>query len=176
MHGYGYAGYNTPKRVDPTGASFGTPGLWLTCLCGNKPWEEKCTGMCAQFYAPPLPPPGGPPGNGTPCNYGLNDMVCVLPGMCWYKRCVCLCAGDSPGMNCVRGCIQCATNSGAPSTWQTEFHCKEACGLTENEYKRLDCCINKTVNQGGCSGGGWIGPSPPFVPPPGSPCMAMPIP
>ena len=84
-------------------------------------WKEKCdtNAPCGGTFAPPLTTPPGMPGPSTSCNYPINGRVCDST-LCWEKQCVCQCAGNSPGMNCVRGCLQCATDAGAPVTPWTE--------------------------------------------------------
>lgn len=138
--------------------------------CFNLPWKQKCdptSALCSPGYSPPKSP------NAKTCNYPGG--VVRFGGLHWQKQCVCQCAGDSPGMNCVRGCIRCATDSGAPATVATESFCKNSCNLTPNEIRRLDCCLNSDVNNGGCAGTFFL-PAP-MNPNPNNPaCTGMPIP
>src|SRR5262249_27031980 len=113
----------------------------------------KCKPGSPCAYPPLPPPPPGPPPPPPPpppCSYPPGSTVCVL-NSCIEKACVCNCAGDSPGMNCTRACIQCATDNGAPRTWDTEAFCKNNCNLTPNESDRLNCCIQSDYNSGGCN-------------------------
>ena len=165
------------SKTDPSGLCI-MPPFWriVQCWCNTQPWRTKCdpTG-CGFFFAPPLPPPPqSPPNPGDPCNYP-NRKVCWVGGsLCWESQCVCQCAGDSPGMNCVRGCIQSAVDNGAPATIAAERFCYSKCGMTPNETRRLDCCLNRTAAHGGCAGT-LIFP-PPMNPNPNGECMQMPIP
>jgi RHS repeat-associated protein len=136
---------------DPTGLFPVSPGFGALCWCARQPWQTKCdpTG-CGSFFAPPQPPPPqSPPNPAEPCDYP-NRKVCVGL-LCWESQCVCQCAGDSPGLNCIRGCIRCAHSNGAPVNVDAERLCQQKCGLTPNELARLDCCLTQTWNQGGCA-------------------------
>ena len=173
---YAYTYSNSVGHRDPTGLAVSP------CWCGSQPWPVKCTGSCGVFFAPPLAPPGPPPPPpGGPCDYapGGSQQVCIPLIGCWEKRCVCQCAGNSSGMNCVRGCIQCASKSGAPVSVGTETTCKNSCSLTLAEQERLNCCLQNTYAMGGCnSGGGVFGgaPPPPDPNPTNTTCTNMPIP
>ncbi len=146
--------------------------MCLALHCHGLPWEDKCTGPCARFWAPPYPPSGP---NGSNCNYP-NRRVCHWTGQCWESQCVCQCAGNSPGLNCIRACIRCADNSGAPDKPSTEKHCQRNCNLTLNELSRLNCCLNQDYSKGGCSSS-LPGMTPPMNPNPGNTtCTTMPIP
>ena len=144
---------------------------YLSRCCANAGWKKKCdlTG-CGVFFAPPLPPSPGPPGPGTSCNYG--GLRVWTPLGSWSLQCVCRCAGNSPGMNCVRGCIQCARNNGAPVSIWTELWCKSSCNLTYKESKRLNCCLQE---RGGCYHPNTTPGSPPLAPR-GACAAAYPIP
>jgi hypothetical protein len=149
------------------------------CWCSQQGWQVKCDpagcgGLCG-FASPQAPPPNSPPPPGGPCDYP-NRRVCTgLPGIgqaCWESQCVCQCAGDSPTMNCIRGCIRCADSNGAPAVPGTELWCAQHCPpMTPNEANRWACCIGPQ----GCLAVG-ANPNPPMNPPPGNPCQAMPIP
>lgn len=177
-HPFAYAQNSPTNHVDPSGLQPTRPpipplppltpsplpvavdiGLFLCCL--NQPWETKCDPRlaCATFFAPPLPPPrGGKPGAGTSCHYGKLQLSVGFQS--WSLQCVCVCAGNSPGMNCVRGCIQCARNENAPVAIATEFFCRTACPLTPNEIKRVNCCLNTQEAEGGCSHAFFVGGNP----------------
>ena len=151
--------------------------------CNTFGWQAKCDpgGICAY---PPMPPPQGPPGPGEPCDYP-NRQVCLpfnpycglASTACWESQCVCQCAGDSAHMNCVRSCIRCADDNGAPATIETELYCSTRCNLTSNEIRRLFCCLLANINDGGCFGGGITGGTPPMNPNPGNTnCTGIQIP
>ena len=173
--GYGGSQWNLYEYVDGNPiVNTDSQGLftdsYLCKNCVNVGWKKKCDlNGCGGFFAPPLPPPPGPPGPGTSCNYGALSISTPLGS--WSLQCVCRCAGNSPGMNCVRGCIQCARNNGAPVSIWTEFWCKSSCNLTFRESKRLDCCINQ---RGGCFHPNTSPGPPPSTP--GGACAAFPIP
>jgi RHS repeat-associated protein len=197
---YGYVDNNPTNRIDPSGlkalcccikTAHWKPGLlcqlWFseTCLvfdstsCGDQreaDWKEKCDpkSACGMKFAPPLPPPPGPPKQGGPCNYGPPPVGTM--GLTWQRRCVCQCAGNSKGMNCIRGCMQCSFDSGAPKEKPTaEDFCRDACGLSGKELARLNCCLTQDYNHGGCAGTFFEGP--PADPNPDNPaCTGMPIP
>ncbi len=172
---YLYVGSNPSTKTDPHGQMGWNPIPMALCACAASPWQTKCTGLCAAFFAQPYPP-GTPPPPGN-CSYP-NRLICW--GLfCWQSQCVCQCAGDSPGMNCVRACIRCADNNGAPNnTTVAEDVCYANCNLAANEQARLNCCLNQDSNNGGCMGGYFPGATPPPMNPnPNNPqCTSLPIP
>jgi hypothetical protein len=174
--------------IGPSCVPFTTIWPWWRKICeviantdcgdlGTATWWETCdpAGACGKILGPPQKPPKTPPPKrGQPCYYP-NRRVSI-GGVSAESQCICQCAGNSKGMNCVRGCIRCASKQGAPPTVLTELACKNACNLTVNEQKRLDCCVSQTWNLGGCG-------APPFEFPPhlnpnpaNTACTGLPIP
>ena len=78
-------------------------------------------------------------------------------------------------MNCIRGCIRCADQSGAPrKNTDAEEYCKSKCTLTDNEIARFECCVKNDFQMGGCRS---FPSAPPKDPNPDNPaCINMPIP
>lgn len=137
--------FNTPvMRDDPSGLA--------------PKWQTKCD---PKGSTPPKPkrPPSGEPQAGDACYYPKRK-VChyvkcfgvVLWGACWESQCVCQCVGDSPGLNCLRACIQCAHDNGAPINIDAEEFCRPRCNLTLEDESRLSDCLNNDYNLGGCRG------------------------
>jgi RHS repeat-associated protein len=143
-------------------------------------WQEKCdpkspdTWRCGVTFAPPLKPPTSPPQQGDACYYP-NRLVSLLGGLHWESQCVCQCVGDSPGLNCIRGCIQCSHDSGAPINTDAEQMCQKKCKPTKNELARLSCCLNNDVNRGGCAGTFFL-PAPMNPNPDNPECTGMKVP
>jgi RHS repeat-associated protein len=165
---------------------FAAPKCIGRSTCGPRfegSWKERCdpsTSGRGSNFAPALPPPPqSPPNPGEPCSYP-NRLVCVaIVGQCWQSQCVCQCVGDSPGLNCIRGCIQCSHDSGAPINIDAEEMCRAKCPqLTANEQARLACCLTRDWNQGGCNIPWFLLPSAAGMmdPLPTSPCLTMPVP
>jgi hypothetical protein len=137
--------------------------------CEREGWETKCTGCCARIFAKPFPP------SPDRCEYSGGREICIPLLGCWESQCVCECTGSSPGMDCVRACIRCAHNNGAPATASTELTCKSACGLTFAEQQKIDCCVNQDFNLGGCGCPTLFCANPPLHPNPDNPaCTGRP--
>jgi len=142
-------------------------------------WQKKCDPTCPTGPGPMPPPPQNPPKPGEPCDYP-NRRVCETRGwgwfsvtVCWESQCVCQCMGDSPGANCMRGCIKCADDNGAPgNTIEAEEFCQSKCKINLKEKGRLVCCTTTEISNGGCLGNpfAWKDP-PPRNPPPGNKCF-----
>jgi YD repeat-containing protein len=119
-------------------------------------WQKKCDPQGSNPPSP-TPPPSGEPREGDPCYYP-DRWVCEKFGgvysSCWESQCVCQCVGDSPTLNCIRACIRCADENGAPHhTIEAEEYCRKRCPpLTPNEQRRLECCTIHDYTFGGCRG------------------------
>ncbi|HUY92555.1 MAG TPA: hypothetical protein VMV10_27700 [Pirellulales bacterium] len=135
---------------------------------GLVPAWQKCCDPTGPKPPTPTKPPTGEPQPGDPCYYP-NRKVCVTRGPfwpfiftgCWESQCVCQCAGDSPGLNCIRACIQCSHDNGAPINVDAEQFCQSKCNLTNTELKRLNCCLQNDYNNGGCLGSALSAPKDP---------------
>jgi hypothetical protein len=139
-------------------------------------WQEACNpqNACGKKFAPPEQPPKGNPGPGDPCWYP-NSPVWLDPSY-WEKQCVCQCAGHSPWMDCLRGCLRCGWRNGAPAVVPVELWCKSQCGTpTLAEKDRLACCLGNPPAKGGCRGT-WPFVTAPLDPPADSFCMSIKIP
>ncbi len=131
---YAYVSNNPVNLNDPSGL--------------RPAWQDKCDPKCT--YLTPTPPPVLGPTPGSACWYP-NRRVCFLT-LCWESQCVCQCVGDSYNLDCIRACIMCSHANGAPINIDAERFCEAQCPpLTPNERRRLDCCLNKDWNQGGCA-------------------------
>jgi len=114
---------NPVNATDPSGLAAG----------GN--WKNKCGNV-----------PGLPPTDPRACNYG-NTRV-NLGYVEWDLDCVCKNAGNDPGANCVRACIQCAKDSGedvtkiGPHRW-----CKEQCRAKGLWTYENDKTLSDLINQ-----------------------------
>ncbi len=137
-------------------------------------WQKKCdpTGPCPPEFQPP--PTNDPPEKGDPCYYP-NRKVCVTLSVwgvtvtenCYESQCVCQCVGGSPALNCMRGCIRCSHENGAPIDLQAEQYCQAKCNPTLKDLERLNCCVNNEPSMGGCRGTRLAAPK---DPPPNSQC------
>jgi len=176
---YRYSANRPTSLTDPSGLQPplppSHPGPAWACWCNTLPWRQKCSPTGCGFYNSLAPPPTPPTTKGQPCFYPNRKVCLPLTGLCWESQCVCQCAGNSPGLNCLRGCIQCSHNSGAPINTGAEEMCRPKCNLTANEQARLSCCLNLDWNAGGCAG---VAFNPPRKNPnpSNSQCTAMPIP
>ena len=143
-------------------------------------WQETCKPgtSCGTAHAPPLAPPAtSPPTKGQPCYYPKRRVCYSLSLQCWESQCVCQCAGNSKNLNCIRGCILCSHNSGAPINIDAEEMCQAACGpLTANDEKRLNCCLNQDYNHGGCSAASFQGWPPMDPNPANTACTSITVP
>ena len=143
---YAYVANNPLNLIDPS---------------GMKPkWQQACSDPPVQE------PPSGEPKKGDACYYPNRKVCLVKFGTvfgCWESQCVCQCAGNSLGMNCMRGCIRCADDNGAPkNTIDAEQFCdKEVCKLTNHDRNILNCCTQNNSNLGGCLGGNLAAPKNP---------------
>lgn len=124
---------------------------------GPQPWKDACDPGESNPPQPLPPPPSGQtPGKGDACYYPLRpvSVSCGPFGGGWQSQCVCQCMGDSPGINCVRGCIQCAHNNGAPIDVCVEKWCQSRCSdWSDNDWNILNCCTKNNFNLGGCNDG-----------------------
>lgn len=101
-------------------------------------WHDKCRKA-----------PGLSPTDPRACQYG--DLRFSLGFQSWDLDCVCRNMPDSPSSNCVRGCIQCAKDSGADVTrFHPHYWCKEKC-RTQGIWKHEDDERLNEVIQNTCS-------------------------
>jgi RHS repeat-associated protein len=112
-------------------------------------WQKKCLEPDPQRR-----PTNWPPQPGDPCYY--PDRKVRFGSWYWESQCVCQCMGDTEGQQCMRGCIRCADDHGAPKhtidaeEWCRKYICAEKWTLKDQEA--LVCCTTMFPPFGGCRG------------------------
>lgn len=71
------------------------------------------------------------PSAGRACDYG--DDAITMNGCTWTLNCICRNAGNSPGLNCMRGCIACLRNQGNNYGEKGHEWCRKQCKWTGKE-------------------------------------------